>query len=186
MVEIETPRLILREFRLEDFDAVHEYASDPEVVKYMTWGPNTMEETRAFIIGAMDKKLEVPRLSYELAVTLRGDLIGGCGLTITNLKMSEGEIGYCLRYDMWNRGIGTEVARSLIYYGFKALGLTKIRAKCDTNNRASFRVMEKNGMRLEDKVINNLKIRGKYRDTYIYCITLNEWISNVTPDIFFS
>ena len=46
---LETERLILREFREADFEAVHEYGSDPEVVKYMLWGPNTEQDTREFI-----------------------------------------------------------------------------------------------------------------------------------------
>lgn len=186
VVMIKTPRLTLREFTLEDFDAVHAYASDLRVVKYMTWGPNTMEETRRFIIGALNKKLEDPRLIYELAVTLNGELIGGCGLTVTNQEERLGEIGYCLRPDMWRRGLGTETCAGLIYYGFKGLDLSKLTAKCDVKNEASFRVMEKNGMLREGRLVENMKIQGTNRDCYIYGITFNDWSNNVSLAFSFS
>ena len=49
MVLIQTERLVLREFNEDDWRAVHEYASDPKVVRYMDWGPNTQEETLSLI-----------------------------------------------------------------------------------------------------------------------------------------
>ena len=179
MVTIKTPRVILREFNLMDLDAVHAYASDPCVVKYMTWGPNTLEESRSFIISALDKKQEKPRLSYELAVTLNGELVGGCGLTVTNSEKQEGEIGYCLRPDKWSQGLGTEVAAGLIYYGFGGLNLSRLTSKCDVANVASFKVMEKNGLKREARLVNNLRIHGQYHDSYIYGIDLDNWINNV-------
>lgn len=51
---IETERLWLREFREDDFDSIHAYATDPEVVRYMPWGPNTLEVTRE----VLDRNLE--------------------------------------------------------------------------------------------------------------------------------
>lgn len=179
MVTIKTPRVILREFNLMDFDAVHAYASDPCVVKYMTWGPNTLEESRSFIIAALNKKQEKPRLAYELAVTLNGDLIGGCGLTVTDWEKQQGEIGYCLRSDKWSQGLGTEVAAGLIYYGFRGLNLFRLTAKCDVENVASFKVMEKNGLKREDRLVKNLRIHGVCHDCYIYGIDSNNWMNNV-------
>lgn len=46
---LHTERLVLRDFEEADWEAVHCYASDPEVVRYMSWGPNTEEDTRGFI-----------------------------------------------------------------------------------------------------------------------------------------
>ena len=48
-MNLETDRLILRDFKRSDWKAVHEYASDLEVVKYMPWGPNSEEETKIYI-----------------------------------------------------------------------------------------------------------------------------------------
>jgi RimJ/RimL family protein N-acetyltransferase len=83
---LRTRRLILRDFREEDWESVHSYASDPEVVKYMPWGPNTEEETKGFVRRALKWQEEWPRQHFELAVILKADdsLIGGCGLSISS------------------------------------------------------------------------------------------------------
>jgi ribosomal-protein-alanine N-acetyltransferase len=175
MVSIVTSRLLLREFRVEDFEGVHAYASDPNVVKYILWGPNTKEDTKAFIINALNQKTQNPRVCYELAVTIGGELIGGCNLTITDLEKGEGEIGYCLRSDMWRKGYGTEVASALIEFSLKSLKLNRVIAKCDKRNIASFKVMEKNGMNRVVIRRHDLKVHGEYRDTYIYAISVKEW-----------
>ena len=68
MVIIQTKRLVLRDFNEDDWEAVHEYASDPEVVRYMEWGPNTEEETRNFIKRAISHQNEKPRRNFTLAI----------------------------------------------------------------------------------------------------------------------
>jgi RimJ/RimL family protein N-acetyltransferase len=50
-MQLVTPRLVLREYRQTDFEAVHRFASDPEATTFVTWGPNTEDETRGFIEG---------------------------------------------------------------------------------------------------------------------------------------
>ena len=129
MVTLSTKRLVLREFVREDFDSVHHYGSDPEVVKYMQWGPNTLTETRRFIEKTIQSQLVRPRTHYDLAITMYNHLIGGCGLTIHNFSDKRAEIGYCIRREDWGKGIGTEVAECLIKFGFNELGLHRIEAK---------------------------------------------------------
>ena len=58
---LQTQRLILREFQGDDFDAIHAYGSDPEVARYMVWGPNTPQETRVFLDRALDAQAVWPR-----------------------------------------------------------------------------------------------------------------------------
>jgi len=176
MVTLTSERLVLREFVRNDFDGVHLYASDPEVVKFMPWGPNTRAETRRFIERNIQAQVVKPRTSYELAITIDDELIGGCGLTIHSLSDKKAEIGYCLRRDMWGKGIATEVAGSLIRFGFEGLGLHRIRALCDTLNHGSYRVMEKNGMQREGVLRDEKRIRGEWRDSYVYSILEHEWV----------
>ncbi len=175
MVTIETGRLVLREFTMDDYEAAHAYASDPRVVEYMSFGPNTPEDTNRFLERAIEKQRQSPRTGYTLALTIGGELIGGCGLTITDAKLGEGEIGYCMRPEHWGRGIGTEAAGALIGFGFRELGLHRIIAKCDPMNVASWRVMEKNGMRREGRLRENVEIRGERRDSLLYSILRHEY-----------
>ena len=174
MVTLRSERLVLREFTVEDFGAVHRYATDPEVYQYQPWGPNTVKDTSDFIQGAISRRLKSPRDDYELAVEHpESGLIGGCGIFVT----SEGkaEIGYTLSKDMWGKGYGTEVVGVLIHFGFHQLGLHRIEASCDTRNVGSYRVMEKNGMAREGTLRENKKIHGAWRTSYIYSILEREY-----------
>jgi RimJ/RimL family protein N-acetyltransferase len=175
MIVLKTPRLVLREFIETDFNAVHQYASDPEVVRYMSWGPNTRTETKRFIQRSIQNQLLNPRTNYELAIILENMLIGGCGITIKSTLDKSADIGYCLRSEEWGRGIGTEVAGALIKFGFKELKLHRMVAICDTENHASYRVMEKNDMHREGVLRENKSIHGKWRNSYVYSILAHEW-----------
>jgi len=172
-----TERLMLREFEQADWEAVHRYASDPEVVRFMEWGPNSEEETRRFIEKAIGCQSDQPRRNFELAVILKGlgHLIGGCGITLSRGESRRGWIGYCLNRRFWGQGYATEVARALVAFGFEALGLHKIIAGCDTQNVASARVLEKAGMRREGHLREDKWVKGRWRDSFLYAILDHEW-----------
>ncbi len=98
-------------------------------------------------------------------------------MTIHSVSDKHAEIGYCLRRDAWGKGIGTKVASLLLRFGFSDLSLHRITAKCDTENHASYRIMEKNGMQREGVLREEKNIRGKWRNSYIYSILEHEWVS---------
>jgi ribosomal-protein-alanine N-acetyltransferase len=87
MEAIRTSRLLLRDHQEDDWRTVHRYASDPEVVRYENWGPNTEDETRSFIQRSISGRKEVPRRDYSLAILLETEsgLIGSCGIYLTDL-----------------------------------------------------------------------------------------------------
>jgi ribosomal-protein-alanine N-acetyltransferase len=175
-VAIETPRLRIREFKAGDEEAINEYASDPETVKFMDWGPNTIEETRGFARERLAAREKQPRLDYTLFIELKetGKLIGACDLTL-NPRQPVAFMGYCLNRSYWNKGFATEAARALADFGFSELGLVRIWATCDTVNAASARVLEKAGMRREGHLRKERMVKGRWRDSYVYAILCEEW-----------
>lgn len=177
MTVLETPHLVLREFGSGDWQAVHEYASDPEVVRYMLWGPNTEKQSRNFVRKAISYQEEDPRRKFELAVVHSHEdrLIGGCGIRVTNPEAREGDIGFILDRRFWGRGYGTEAAERLLRFGFGELGLHRIYATCDPRNVASARVLEKIGMQREGYIREHLLVRGEWRDSLVYAILEAEW-----------
>jgi RimJ/RimL family protein N-acetyltransferase len=181
MVSLESERLVLREFREEDLKAIHRYASDPEVVRFMPWGPNTEEDTAGFLRRAIEYQSKDPRTHYEIAITLKegGHLIGGCGIRASNLELREGDFGYCLNRDHWGRGYATETALRLLRYGFEDLKLHRLYATCDPENIGSRRVLEKIGMRREGHLRENVRVRGRWRDSLLYAILDKEWKKSV-------
>jgi ribosomal-protein-alanine N-acetyltransferase len=177
MEAIRTNRLLLRALQEDDWRAVHRYASDPEVVRYENWGPNTEDETRSFIQRSVSGRKEVPRRDYSLAILLEteSELIGSCGIYLTDSGNREGHIGYTLNRKFWRQGYGTETAKALLEFGFGELNLHRIFATCDQANVASVHILEKVGMRREGHLRENKWIRGEWRDSLLYAILDYEW-----------
>ena len=180
MKTLETERLVLRKFKRDDFAAVYSYASSPENVVYMMWGPNSKIETRDFIERAMIDAEENPCTHYTFAaVSKNADrLIGSCSITVA-AEGDEAEIGWILHRDFWKQGFGTEMGKALVKFGFEELGLHRILAHCFTENYGSYRVMENIGMRREGTFLESRRFRDPsdkmYGDEYSYAILADEW-----------
>ena len=171
-VELETPRLVLRELRADDAREIQEYAGDVEVVRHLDWGPNTLADTEQFLALASASRGETPRTAYHLATVLKssGRLIGGCRIEIRSPTHAAGDLGYVLARTAWGRGYATEAGGALLEFGFERLALHRIWATCDVENHASARVLEKIGMRREGQLRQNVRRKGEWRDSYLYAI----------------
>ena len=167
---ITTPRLILRPYRLDDWERVHAYASIPEFSKLEAWGPNSVADTKAYLAKCISEIFEDPVTRYQLALALRenGLLIGGCTLNKPAADANEAFLGYAVNPAYQRQGYATEATIALIRFGFDQLHLSRIFATCDTRNLASWRVMEKAGLR-RIKLIHNDRLRkGVMTDSYHY------------------
>jgi RimJ/RimL family protein N-acetyltransferase len=174
---LETARLILRPFRAEDLNDLHAYVSDPKVCRFMTWGPNTPEESRKFLDGKLEQQTQWPRASVSVAAELRAErrVIGTVELKIVDTEHWTAEFGYAFASRWWNQGFGEEAARALIDHGFSALGVRRTIATCDMRNKGSWRVMEKLGMRREGAFLKDVPGRRGWRDSYLYAVLRDEW-----------
>lgn len=169
-VRIVTARLVLRELRPEDLPAAHAYAEDPEVSRFEAWGPNTEEQTQSWLEAAIDAATATPRTQWTLAICEQADetwLLGACSLRIDAPNRSA-HLGYVLHRSRWGRGYATEAARAVTRCGFEDLGLRRIAATCREENRASARVLEKVGLRLEGRMRSDVLIRGEPMDSRLY------------------
>lgn len=175
-MKLETERLILRDFEESDWQAVHEYASDREVVIYAPWGPNTEKETKSYINRKITNQHEQPRRDYTFALILKLEkkLIGACSIYVSDPTNREGWIGYVLNRTYWNHGYTTEVVKRVVDLGFNELGLHRIYATCQPDNLPSARVLEKVGMRREGHLKEHKHIKGKWRDSLLYAILESE------------
>ncbi|MBB3110078.1 RimJ/RimL family protein N-acetyltransferase [Paenibacillus phyllosphaerae] len=172
---LETERLLLRDFVMEDWQHVHVYASDPAVAVHMLWGPNTEADTRGYLELMADQQSESPRKAFELAVVLKATntLIGGCGLHIA--APHQGEIGYCFNPQYWGNGFASEAASALLAFGFDTLDLNRIYATCRPANTASANVMKRLGMTYEGHLREHLWAKGKWHDSYLHSILKKEY-----------
>ena len=171
-VDLMTARLRLRDFELEDYQAVHAFATDLAVVRYVDWGANTPEETRAFLREARASADVSPRRRYALAVVQSDPerLIGSIELRMVSCEHRRGEIGYVLAREAWGLGYATEATRRLLAFAFDELGLHKVSATCDPENRASMAVLTKNGMHQEGTLRDHVYARGQWRDRLLLSV----------------
>ena len=149
---IETQRLILRRFRAEDAPAMYRnWASDPEVTKYLRWPAHTSESVSAWVIQDWINSCAKPDF-YQWAIVLKEngpEPIGSIAGFDGNDGVGKIEIGYCLGRRWWGKGIMTEAVGAVIWYLFEIVGFNRIQACFDLNNPRSGAVMRKCGMRYE-------------------------------------
>lgn len=182
---IDTARLYLREFHPTDEEDIHRYASDPDVCRLLTWGPNTIELTRAFLMRALEEQKQWPRSSVGLAIELKGErrVVGSIGLRIKDEPNRAADIGYVLARRYWGHGYMPEAAQAILDAAFRRVKLHRVWATCDTRNRSSFRVMEKIGMRREAHFRCNAFEKNEWRDSYLYAILADEWLESAAKAV---
>ena len=117
-MELVTSRLLLRELTETDRDAVHRYAGDPAVTRFMDWGPNRLADTIAFLAEAGGAANALPRVSYSLAVVVRAsdELVGAVHLGEVSSAHRRGEMGYVLAAAQWGKGYATEAAAAMLHF----------------------------------------------------------------------
>ena len=168
---IETPRLIMREFTLDDVDAVFEFSSEHEVMK-LTGDPTltSPEEARSIITDIWLP--EYKKYGYaRYALVHKGDnkVIGFCGLKYIppgDLGDNEGapDIGYRMLSKYWGQGLGFEAAQAAMEYGRKTLGLTNIFGDAVVENAASNRILQKLGLKFECRYEHDGWVVNRYRE----------------------
>lgn len=175
---IETERLWLRQVRETDADAVHLYASDPEVCLYTDWGPNTWQDTAEFVAMAAAH----PEGSLaNLAITLKGDPVVVVGGVSAHTPRGEEpderphvrEVGWVLRRDLWGQGIVTEALRGMIdHLLLTAPEVTRLEARCRPENARSERVMQRLGMTFQFHLDQDYRVREQWVDSVLYALDL--------------
>ncbi len=122
-MELQTERLLLRNYKTDDYERVHLYGSLPHFSQYDIWGPNTEEDTRNFISAKIAQSNNTPLYEYEFAVCFKKDnlLIGGCSLRREGANSLVANLGYAINPDFQSKGYATEVATHLINFGFNEL-----------------------------------------------------------------
>lgn len=148
-VYLDTERMILREFTLDDVDNLVDLDSDPQVTKYINGGlPSSKEYIQESVMPRiMDYYARLDRQGIW-AVEGRDtkEFIGWFHLRPNRAAPDETELGYRLKRKYWGKGLATEGSHALIKKGFEELGSSIIVAIADPDNGASRRVMEKVGM----------------------------------------
>src|SRR6478752_7222752 len=176
---VRTARLTLRRTTLDDLDATWEYRRRAEVGRWLTSASSTIEEYRATFT-------DPDRLAMLLVVELDGAVIGDLMVKVGDAwaqaevkeqaRGVQAELGWALHPDHTGHGYATEAVRELLRVCFDELHLRRVTADCFADNEASWRLMERVGMRREIHTLQeSLHRSGRWLDGLGYALLADEW-----------
>ncbi len=144
---LETKRLFIRPFCLEDIQPLAEISADPAVMRYIGGGAQSYEQVKNKVIIWM-KNYELKHYSLQAIIEKESNqFIGFCGLIDQVIEdVPYIELGYRLAQSHWNKKIATEAALAIKDVAFNVLKLPEIISIIQPENMASIRVAEKIGM----------------------------------------
>lgn len=149
---LETDRLLLRRFTLEDADAMYNnWASDSEVTKFLMWPCHKSVETSYTVLTDWTSQYSKDDY-YQWAITLKenGDEpIGSIAVVHKDDATEMVHIGYCIGKRWWRQGITSEALAALIKFFFEEVGVNRIESRHDPRNPNSGKVMMKCGLKYE-------------------------------------
>jgi ribosomal-protein-alanine N-acetyltransferase len=146
-VVIETGRLLLRTFTLEDAELVYKLNKDPEVTRFTGDPIRDKEHAKEVLEKSILPQYALNNFGRWAVHTKPGlEFIGWCGLKFRP-ERNEIDLGYRLMRSAWGRGYATEAARACLDHGFKTLHLPRIVGHSMPSNHASVRVLENCGMK---------------------------------------
>lgn len=180
MKKLETERMTMIQFTLDDAQELYEYASSPNVGPPAGWEPHkSVEHSRQVI-----KELLIPTEAWAIRIKGEGKVVGIIGLEPDRLRpdANSRELGYNLAEDHWGHGYMTEAAREVLRFAFRELGLDQVGICTSKVNHRSQRVIEKCGFTYEGTIRRTyLTYDGSLRDSMVFSILKEEWEAMQKP-----
>ena len=176
---VHTERLTLRPATPQDAQATWLYRRLPEVAQWLTELPTDVASYRMTFV-------DPSRLAANVIVERDGGLIGDFMLRVDDAwaqaevigeaRHAQAELGWVLDPRFTGHGYATEAVRALLDVCFRSLGVRRVVASCFLENEASWRLMERVGMRRETHAVaESLHRSGQWLDTVAYAILAEEW-----------
>ncbi len=177
LTTLETPRLLLRPFGLDDALVVQQLAGAKEVASTTVNIPHPYEDGMAEEwIASHEPKWE-EKSAIALAITTPDDGVVGAVSLQLSLSHKRAELGYWVGVPYWNKGYATEASEALVGFGFSELDLNRIQSRHMARNPASGRVMQKIGMTIEGTLRQHMLVRDQFEDMVFYSILECERLS---------
>jgi RimJ/RimL family protein N-acetyltransferase len=174
--DIVTDRLILRDLGPADAEFMLLYRSDPDVSRYQSWEPASVDQLRSYFEELAGMDPDTPGAWYQLGIALRsgGELIGDCGIHVLD-DSRLAEIGISVAPRFQRRGYATEALRAIVGYLFGKLRKHRVSASIDPRNTGSIRLMQRLGFRQEAHMIGSLWLKGQWVDDVVFAMLAREW-----------
>jgi len=177
---ISSERLELRLIEIDDKYDIFSYRSEPEIYRYQSWKPVSVEDVHEFITNRIVREPNIPGTWLQLAIIIKGtkELIGDTGIHFIRSDPNQVEIGITIKKQRQGMGYAAETLTLVFDYIFLKLMKHRIIASVDPNNQASIKLMEKMNMRKEAHFVKSVYIDSKWVDDIVYAILEEEWKNN--------
>lgn len=175
--KLTTQRLVLRRFTPEDAQAMFDnWANDERVTRFLTWTPHGSPELTKQLVSLWCDSYSKEDY-YNWAIELDGRLIGNISVVRMNDRSECADLGYCMAYDCWNKGIMTEAAGAVVDFLFGEVGVNRIGIGHAVKNPGSGRVAQKCGFAFEGTKRAVFKaINGDFLDISEYGMLRSDWL----------
>ena len=174
MIKLETPRLILRGFTLDDVGDLYHYAKNPDVGPNAGWKMHESLEESEKIVKMFIEDNDV----WAIVLKETGHVVGSIGLHEDGFRKFSNcrEVGYVLSHDYWGQGLMVEAVKRVIKYAFEEAGITLLSVYHYPFNQRSKRVVEKCGFHYEGTLRSAAMIYNKtIYDKVCYSMTYEEY-----------
>ena len=175
--ELQSLRLILRRLRRDDLAALCAYRSLPEVARYQDWESFGPDDAARLIDGQSGLEPDVPGTWFQLAIVVAatGELVGDCGLHRRQADTRQTEVGITLAPAHQGRGYATEAVECLLGFVFGRLGMHRVSAVTDAENRPAASLFRRLGFRQEGHFVEHVWFKGRWGSEFVFALLRREW-----------
>lgn len=152
------------------------YRSLPEVLRYQSWEPKSLDEVQSFIKKNAEQEFNAAGW-YQIGIALESDdtLIGDCGINILDYDWRMAEFGITIAPSFQSRGYATEALNAILALLFDNLSKHRVLASVDPRNIASMALMKKLGLRQEAHFVKSLYLKNEWVDDVLFAMLAAEW-----------
>lgn len=168
MAIIKIKKFVLRPFKKKDEASLAKNINNKKIYRNTLEipYPYTLKDAKEWIKKNLKENRKKKPKEISFAIDINSDIIGGIGLD--KIEDHQAEIGYWLTPKYWNKGIMTLAIRKVTKYGFDKLKLKRIYARVFPFNKASMKVLNKNGYKLEGILRKEIKKDKKLLDNHLF------------------
>ncbi|POB09077.1 GNAT family N-acetyltransferase [Sulfobacillus sp. hq2] len=179
--QIETPRLILRPFRLSDSEDVFAYASDLMVTQWTLWEAHADgNASRLRVQSVVERYTVAPYFCWAIEDKRQRTVIGSCGFDDHwHRKSHRARYAYVLSRDFWGQGIEWEAGQEILRFGFTDLELHRVTGRCLRDDTQAERIYQRLGLTYEGMLWDHVWSKGQFRTVKYYGLLAPEYFARV-------
>lgn len=177
---LRTPRLVLRQLRLSDADAILQVFSNPEVTRYYDLDTFIVMDQAVRLIDRVNERFDLgTAIRWGMALAPDNRVVGTCGLFF-HPPGYRAELGFDLARPYWGRGLMREALCAVLAYGFERLDLNRMEALVMPGNEASVRLLRRLGFQEEGTLREYAFFKERFHDLRCFSLLAREYRA-VTP-----